>query len=124
MGWAGPPSLLALSLPSLRIPGEKDGAADTAVEGPVALVGTEEAAAGAGGTAGDGEEGYLTASGSSKGGFLLLHFHLGEGLPGTSYPGCCPGDPGKENRGSRFTLFLCLPVPVPLLIVTVGGGAG
>lgn len=109
-GWAGPPSLLALPLPSLQIPGENGDAADTAaVEEAVTPVETEEVAAGAGGTAGDGKEGCLTASGSSKVGFLLLHFHLGEGLPGTSYPGCCSGDPGKENRGSRFIIPLDFP---------------
>lgn len=75
-------------------PGGNGGAADTAaVEEAVTPVGTEEVAAGAGGTAGHGEEGCLTASGSSKVGFLLLHFHLSEGLPGTSCLGCCSGDP-------------------------------
>lgn len=110
MGWAGLPSLPALPLSPLQIPGGNGGAADTAaVEEAVTPVGMEEVAADAGGTAGDGKEGCLTASGSSKVGFLLLHFHLGEGLPGTSCPGCCSGDPGEENRGSRLILPLGFP---------------
>ena len=86
-----PPSHSA-PLHSFQIPDENDAAAGAAAgtAAGAAVVPGDTARAGVGGDP--------TASGSSQAGFLLPQPHSGLGLPGTSGPGCCPVDPGREER--------------------------